>query len=328
MSAGYGVNINLIVVASAFICVASAWGALVWLWSLRRSARSQKVEERLGLHGPHDGNMRVLRLWYDGRERATAVPGQRQKRPLMARVSQQLHDAGWDVSARAAVLGAIGSAAASFLAAYVLTGRALAGFGAAATLFLVLTAYVKHRVNRRLALFETQFVDALELAARSLRAGHPLAGAFRLIAEEVDPPVGTMFQCICQQQDLGVGLEDAVRQEATYCPSSDMKLFATSVAVQLRSGGNLADMMDRLAAVIRDRIRLNRRFRVLTAQTQLSKRILIILPVFLFVLLNVLNPEYMQPLYATRPGQVLMVAAGASLLFGAWVMNRMVVLRY
>jgi tight adherence protein B len=107
-----------------------------------------------------------------------------------------------------------------------------------------------------------------------------------------------------------------------------MKLFATSVAIQLRSGGNLADMMDRLVAVMRDRIRLNRRARVLTAQTQFSKRVLIILPFAIFVLLNVLRPGYMEPLYTTPMGKGLLTAAAVSLVVGVWIMNRMAALRY
>jgi tight adherence protein B len=107
-----------------------------------------------------------------------------------------------------------------------------------------------------------------------------------------------------------------------------MKFFATSVVIQLRSGGNLADMMDRLAFVIRDRMRLARRVRVLTAQTQFSKRILQALPFAIFVILCLINPEYMQPLYTTSTGKTILGAAGAGLLAGTYTMNRLAVLRY
>src|SRR6185295_2341557 len=157
--------------------------------------------------------------------------------------------------------------------------------------------------SRRTALFETQFVDALDIAARSLRAGHPLVGAFRLIAEEIAPPVGSLFAQICQAQELGLSIERAIHEVAKTFNNADVRIFGTSIAIQLRSGGNLADMMDRLAYVMRDRMRLNRRVRVLTAQTQFSKRILAALPIFIFVALNTLNPGYMQPLYTTEMGK-------------------------
>jgi tight adherence protein B len=200
----------------------------------------------------------------------------------------------------------------------------LAGFAVLAGFWI----YLKQKVDRVVTAFEQQFVDALELAARSLRAGHPLIASFRIIADEVAAPVGTMFQRICQQQAVGISLEQSLREAAAATSSPDMKLFATSVAIQLRSGGNLADMMDRLSAVVRGRMWLTRRVRVLTAQTQLSKRLLLVLPALLFGVLTLLNPGYMHPLYATATGRVLLVVAGLSLLFGAWLMSRMAVLKY
>ena len=93
------------------------------------------------------------------------------------------------------------------------------------------------------------------------------------------------------------------------------------MVIQLRSGGNLADMMERVANVIRERNRLARRVKVLTAQTQMSKRILIAMPFFVFVLLNFVNPDYMRPLYSTFTGQMIMAAAAGGLLVGWMIMN-------
>jgi tight adherence protein B len=321
-------NAQVVVIVSAFLLCMAVWAFVVSIWFIRRSSRSQKVEERLGLTEPEGGATRVLRLWYEGREVTTAVPGQARHSSLIARLRQYRNDAGWEMPLRSIVLGVTGLTALVFLVGFVLMGRLLAGMGAAVMLLLILWIYLRHAINRRMATFDAQFVDALELAARSLRAGHPLVGAFRLISEEIRPPVGTLFAGICRQQDLGVGLEDAVQVAASSCSSSDVKLFATSIVIQLRSGGNLADMMERLASVIRDRTRLSRRFQVLTAQTQLSKRILIALPVVLFVVMNAINPKYMEPLYTTPLGQSLLIFAGASLMLGVWAMNRMVVLRY
>jgi len=87
-------------------------------------------------------------------------------------------------------------------------------------------------------------------------------------------------------------------------------------------------MMDRVAFVIRDRMKLSRRVRVLTAQTQFSKRVLLVLPFVIFMTLNLVNAKYMAPLYTTRTGQVLLMGAAASMIFGAWTMNRIAVLRY
>src|SRR5688500_14227040 len=164
---------------------------------------------------------------------------------------------------------------------------------------------VTQRIASRASLFERQLVDSLELAARSLRAGHPLTGAFRLISEEIGAPVGRIFAEVCQHQGMGASLDRAMRAAAPATPSDDFKLFATSIVIQLQSGGNLAEMMERLAYVMRERMRLARRVRVLTAQTQFSKRILLALPFIIFVILNMLNPKYMQPLYSTSTGHMI-----------------------
>jgi tight adherence protein B len=168
----------------------------------------------------------------------------------------------------------------------------------------------------------------LDLGGRSLRAGHPLSGAFKLIASEIPAPVGTLFSEINEQEALGVSLQRALLASAQKSRSPDMKIFATSVVIQLRSGGNLADMIDRVAWVVRERIRLHRRARVLTAEAQLSKWVLLALPVGMFVLLTLLNPEYMDPFFTSFWGSVMLIAACGMLAIGAWVMNHMANLKY
>jgi tight adherence protein B len=257
------------------------------------------------------------------------MPGTtRRRESLSARFDRLLNDAGWQAGKSAFALAIIGVGTFIVLFTVVLTDSIVIAVEVVAALALVFWIYLKRRIAQRVALFDNQFVNALDLAARSLRAGHPLVGAFRLVSEECPPPVGPLFGEICQQQALGVGLEEAIRNAALASSSSELKLLATSVVIQLRSGGNLADLMERVAAVTRDRTRLNRRVRVLTAQTQFSKRVLIALPFVIFALLNALNSDYMETLYATWMGRVLLCGGAASLLLGVWAMNRMSVIRY
>src|SRR5204863_9895106 len=170
----------------------------------------------------------------------------------------------------------------------------------------VFRMYLLACINKRAALFEKQLCEALDLGGRSLRAGHPLSGAFKLIATEIGAPVSLMFQEIVEQEALGVSLQRALYNASQKSRSPDMKIFATSVVIQLRSGGNLAEMIDRVAWVVRERMRLNRRARVLTAEAQLSKWVLLALPLGMFVLLNLINPEYMEPFFTTFLGSVMM----------------------
>jgi tight adherence protein B len=107
-----------------------------------------------------------------------------------------------------------------------------------------------------------------------------------------------------------------------------MRIFAASVIIQLRSGGNLADMMERVAWVVRERMRLHRRARVLTSEAQLSKWVLLGLPIALFIVLNILNRKYMSPFFTHPWGQIMIIAAICMMCFGGWVMGRMSKLKY
>ncbi|MHC4294209.1 MAG: type II secretion system F family protein [Planctomycetota bacterium] len=316
---------NLTVAISVFGFVLAMWLGVVLFWAIRRSTKSEKLEQRLGLH-PQGG--RVLRLWRDGKESTTTIDTNENHASLKQRLDRLHQNAGWVSPLQTIFLGLLGVVAIVSAIILVLSHNWLASLAGGAGVVLIFWAYVTQRVMRRETLFERQFLEAIGLASRSLRAGHPLTGAFRLISDEIGPPVGETFKNICQQQEFGASLETALRNAATISNSHDMKIFATSVIMQLRSGGNLAEVMDRLGLVIRDRIRLNRRVRILTAQTQLSKRVLLALPIIVFILVNILNPHYMEPLYTTQSGKIMIAIGAAGLLFGAWVMNRVGKVRY
>jgi tight adherence protein B len=209
-----------------------------------------------------------------------------------------------------------------------MTGKVILAIGIVAILVVAFRIYMFSRISRRQAMFDTQLVDALELAARSLRAGHPLLGAFQLLADEMAPPVSTIFADVCQQHGLGADLEQVLREAGDRSGSGDMKIFATSVAMQLRTGGNLADLMERLAEVMRERMRLHRRVRILTAQTQVSKRVLMALPFVVFIVFNLINPKYMSVFYYERAGTYMLAVSIVMLAIGSWIMNRMARLKY
>jgi tight adherence protein B len=303
----------------------SLWGMALLLWSLRRRAQERRIQRRLD-GGPDDG-LRTLRLWHEGVESSVVVPGERGGRRLGLRLQRVQQDLGWSLTGRQALtFFGLGTVGLSALVAS-LTGSALNGAFAALLLVFSLLWIAGQRRTAREALFERQLVDGLELSARALRAGHPLMGSFRLIADEVDDPVGRIFADICQQHELGVDLEEALRAAAEECRSPDMQLFAASLSIHLRSGGNIADVVEGIAQVIRQRMRLARRVRVLTAQTQLSKRILLGMPLAVFAALHILNPGYARVLYETDSGRGLLLVAATMMAVGWLAMNRMASVR-
>ncbi|MEW6747078.1 MAG: type II secretion system F family protein [Planctomycetota bacterium] len=308
-------SVGLITGLATFGLVFSLWVFALTVWWLRRSIRKRIVKERLGLAEQIDAGGGAAGLWMAP---AKHLPGEEPPHASAAR-SRYLSGSNLVALLGAAALGAL---------VFWFSANAVLAASCGLVVIVVVTSVARGRAHRQQALFEKQLSEALELAVRSLRAGHPLLGAFRLVSTEMAPPVGAVFTEMCQRHSLGASLEEALQQVARHSPSPDMKLFAASVIIQTRIGGNLADMIERLVAVIRDRMKLQRRVRILSAQTQLSKRILLSIPVAVFLALNVISPEYLTPLYASPAGQIMLGGAVASLAVGALMMNRMAVLHY
>lgn len=328
MNAGTQDIFTTILQIATFVFILCVWIGFMLLWLARHKVKDKRIESHLGLDGDDNGEAHVLNLWHQGENVSTTITIPRHKRRMMDNLNHGIRQAGWKMSARTLIVLLVGLAVILVPTVGILTGDMLLGVGTVIALFFVFRIYMASRIARSEALFETQLVDAMELAARSLRAGHPLLGAFQLISEELTPPVSTVFGELCQRHEMGESLSSCLQETAEAPVSLDMKMFATSIAIQMKTGGNLADLMERLATVIRERMRLNRKVRVLTAQTQMSKRILIVLPFFIFFMLNFLNPDYMNPLYTTDVGHILLVICVVGLTIGTWLINKMSVLRY
>ena len=314
---------------SIFVLILSLWFIALAVWTFLRSSREAKVEQRLGLEEDQTlGSSHTLRLWHDGRVATTQVLDEPRKTSPAARLDRMRNELGLEVPISTIIFTVGGLTLIVFVIVFFLTGSPVFALGGGGAVVVILYFFAQRQIKKKEYLFESQLAEALALAARSLRAGHPVLGSFQLIAEEMKPPISDMFADIIQQQALGISLEDAISAKAAQSANPDLKLFAASMSIQLRSGGNLADMMEKSALVVRDRIKLHRRARVLTSETQLSKRVLIGIPFFLFFLLNVLNPEYIQLLYKTSMGRSMLMVGGVFLVTGSWVMNKIAVLRY
>lgn len=321
------VSLDALFAGSVFGLVFALWCIGVMFWYRRRTMTETKIRERLDPAIAETGQARTLRLWHEGEEATKTVPGRFKAPPLRDRLEQMRKDAGFSSPVRVLVLGALTALLAVFLSMFLITGRYVPAIVTTAVAAVGIMWYTSARITSREAMFERQLVDGLELSARALRAGHPLLGAFHLISEEIPPPVGRIFAEICQHQAMGGSLDEALRRAAALSKNADMKLFSASLAINLRTGGNLADVVYGLAHVIRERMRLNRRFRVLIAQTQISKRILLSMPIVMLGVLSWISPTYTAKLFDNWPGNVLLAMAATSLTLGWIVMNRMAALK-
>ncbi|NQT19169.1 MAG: type II secretion system F family protein [Planctomycetes bacterium] len=318
---------RLLVPITVFLLILTLWYIVVFSFHALHKARKQKLNARIGVASGQSAATEAPRLWREKAEdtNRSAGPG-----ALLTggRLERLLRNAGVQTAWQKVLGGLLGTMICLFGITYLLSGSWRLALAADVVTLVAARTVIRRRTDRRDALFEVQLADALALAARAIQAGHPVLSAFYMIAENTPSPVGPFFAGICQQQALGISIEESVRTASAGCNSPDLGLFTTSIIIQSRTGGDLSPVLERLALVIRSRIRLSRRVRVLTAQTQFSKRILLALPFIMLLLISLLNPDYMAPLYTSFTGKTLLMAAGASNLLGAWVMNRMAVVRF
>jgi tight adherence protein B len=187
-------------------------------------------------------------------------------------------------------------------------------------LFSIPWIWLWNQRRKRLKAFGAQLPDALELVARALRAGHSLAAGMHVVAEEMPAPIALEFGRVYEEQNLGIQLEDAMRSLCDRVPNLDLRFFVTSVAIQRQTGGDLAEILDKIGYVIRERFRIMGQVRALTGEGRLSGIILIALPFVLFFVVLHLNPKYVELLWTTDEGINLSIAALISQVFGAlWI---------
>jgi tight adherence protein B len=200
-----------------------------------------------------------------------------------------------------------------FANALVAVGGALLGVSVP---FIWLMHKRKKRVNR----FEEQFPEALDLLSRAIRAGHAFQSAMGMVAEELPAPVGVEFKKAFDQQNFGLPLREALTEMAARVPSLDVRFFVTAVTIQRETGGNLTEILDNLARVVRERFKIRRQVRVHTAHGRFTGYVLLGLPPALAMALSYLNPDHMKMLFQEPVGQMmLMVALGMQAVGFFWI---------
>lgn len=180
------------------------------------------------------------------------------------------------------------------------------------------------RRRKRLKLFGAQLSDALELIARALRAGHSLAAGFNLVASEMSDPIAKEFGRVFEEQNLGVQLEDALDSLTDRIPNLDLKFFATAIVLQRQTGGDLAEILDKISRLIRERFALYGQVQALTGEGRLSGVVLLALPPVLFVVVWRLNPDYVMPLFTDPLGQKMLAGGVIMQLLGALCIRKIV----
>lgn len=189
--------------------------------------------------------------------------------------------------------------------------------------FLYIYIKKKHRMEK----FQRQLPDALDLIARALKAGHAFTGGLRMVADELGDPIGTEFEKTLNEINFGVGVPEALKNLPNRVDCPDLRFFIISVILQRETGGNLAEILEKISYLIRERFKLKGHIQVLAAEGKLSAVILIALPFVIAFALYVLNPGYIKTLFIDPLGKILTLFALFMMAIGIFVMKRMITIK-
>ena len=181
--------------------------------------------------------------------------------------------------------------------------------------------------KRKTSKIERYMPDAMELLARSLRAGHTLSGTLDLVSQEIPGPLGTEMRITFEEQKLGLSMPQAFRRMGERVASQDLRYFVTAVIIQSETGGNLSEILENIGLIIRERLQLKGKVQGLTAEGRLSALILSLLPFITFLALFFLNREYVMTLFRDPMGPKFLTGALVSIGIGVFIMKRMVAIK-
>src|SRR5579884_2264777 len=184
--------------------------------------------------------------------------------------------------------------------------------------------FASYKRQKRFHKFEELFPEAIDTLARAVRAGHAFTTALELIANEMAEPVSGEFRKLFEEQKFGLPVRDALLNLAERVPIVDVKFFVTAVMLQRETGGNLAEILDNLSYVIRERFKIQRQVRVYTAQGRLTMLLLMALPPIIVLIMEVMNPDFIKPLFSDPIGHMLIVVGVILQTIGFFLIRKII----
>lgn len=245
--------------------------------------------------------------------------------PFLPKLQLFIEQAGMTIPAGAIILISLAFALFPALVGTMLANAPSFVILPAAVLFGAIPfAYIALKRRKRFNRFSEGFPEAIDMLARAVRAGHAFTTGFSLIADEMPDPIATEFRITYQQQNLGLSLPEALQNMATRMPLPDVHVFVSALLIQRETGGNLAEILDNLSLMIRERFKLFRQMQILTTEGRMSMYMLMALPVLTGLAAYWANPKYIGLLFEDPIGHVMLVAGVVSQLIGYFIIRRII----
>jgi tight adherence protein B len=239
-------------------------------------------------------------------------------------LAKLIEQSGVGTTPGAIVIISVGLCALFGLMGIVFVRRWEAALAAAIVGLVLPIGFLRFKRTQRMKKFEEMFPEALDLLSRAIRAGHAFQTAMGMVADELPPPVGIEFKKSFEQQNYGLPLKEALNQLSDRMPLMDVRFFVTAVSIQRETGGNLAEILDNLANVVRERFKIVRQVRTHTAHGRFTGYVLLALPAALAVALSFISPEHIRALFTTRMGQTMLIGAMVMQTIGFFWIKRVI----
>jgi len=316
----------LVFAIAVFVVVALAVSAGAYIYD-QRSARARLLRERLASAqkpAERDPNEELALLRDQMMSRIPALDSLLRRSERAEAVQKTLSQAGIKMRAGNFFLLSLGTALGLGLVALVGTLNPAVAWAVLVIGGLLPYGYISYRKNKRFEKFEELFPEAIDTLARAVRAGHAFTTAVEMIADEVAEPVGGEFRKLFEEQKFGMPVREALMNLTERVPLVDVKFFVTAVMLQRETGGNLAEILDNLSYVIRERFKIMRQVRVHTAQGRLTMALLMGMPPTVVAVLLVISPEFVRPLFQDPIGHTLLVAGITLQTVGYFVIKKII----
>jgi tight adherence protein B len=252
----------------------------------------------------------------------------RRTRRVSVLLERLIHESGVSITPSELLLACAAAALAAVFLASLATRQVLFALLAGALAACAPIVWLRIVRQRRLRKFEEIFPEAIDLVARALLAGHAFTTGVKMVGEELPDPVGTEFRLLYERQNYGEPLGDALKEFAARIPVIDARFFVTAVLTQRESGGNLSEVLQNLATVIRERFRVKRQIRVITAHGRITGWVLAALPPCVGLALFTINPSDYRPLFTDPLGIRMIVGAIVLQIVGTLVIRKLINVEY
>lgn len=217
-----------------------------------------------------------------------------------------------------AIAGMTGLIAGWMLTANVVQGILLGGLGVVGPYM-----YMKNRATKRQATLTSQLPDALDMLSAALRSGYALTRGFQVVSSQMHPPISEEFTRMLQEVQVGITVVDSLDGLLERTGSYDLELVVSAIQTQLTMGGNLSEVLDNIAGMIRERVRLQGEINAATSEGRMSASILVAMPIVMAVVISLINPGYLEPLFHERLGLMMLMAAGLLMVTGVIIIKKL-----